>query len=99
MPVQRRTVDLGRLSASDRPEGLLSHETFLMSLLLRSSGGTGFWHETYRMRGGIEAIYDDVPKPIGLARFAPLTEGARRHVQRSPSPRRPRRGRAHEYGT
>jgi hypothetical protein len=38
---------------------------------LKSSGGTGFWHETYFMRGGIEAIYDDIPKPVGLARFAP----------------------------
>ncbi len=27
---------------------------------LKDSGGTGFWHETYCMRGGIEAIYDDV---------------------------------------
>src|SRR5579872_6025134 len=33
---------------------------------LKDSGGTGFWHETYRMRGGIEAIYDDVPQPIGM---------------------------------
>ena len=40
---------------------------------LRDSGGTGFWHETYLMRGGIEAIYDDVPKPIGMMNFAPLT--------------------------
>jgi Monooxygenase af470-like len=39
---------------------------------LRDSGGTGFWHETYFMRGGIEAIYDDVPKPIGMMSFAPL---------------------------
>ena len=38
---------------------------------LRNSGGTGFWHETYLMRGGMEAIYDDVPEPIGLLRFAP----------------------------
>src|SRR5512140_1740149 len=30
---------------------------------LDDSGGTGFWHETYLMRGGMEAIYDDVPKP------------------------------------
>ena len=30
----------------------------------------GIWHETYRLRGGIEAIYSGVP-PIGLARFAP----------------------------
>ena len=38
---------------------------------LRDSGGTGFWHETYFMRGGIEAIYDDMAKPTGLARVAP----------------------------
>ena len=53
---------------------------------LRDSGGTGFWHETYFMRGGIEAIYDDVPRPVGLARFAPLVPargamfGARRRM-------------------
>jgi hypothetical protein len=40
---------------------------------LRDSQGTGFWHETYRMQGGIEAIYDDVPKPIGMLAFAPVT--------------------------
>jgi hypothetical protein len=39
---------------------------------LRESGGTGFWHETYSIRGGIEAIYDDMPTPIGLMKFAPL---------------------------
>lgn len=39
---------------------------------LRDSGGTGFWHETYLMKGGMEAIYDDLPKPIGLMRFAPI---------------------------
>jgi hypothetical protein len=39
---------------------------------LRNSRGTGFWHETYFMRGGIEAIYDDVPKPFGLSAFAPV---------------------------
>jgi hypothetical protein len=38
---------------------------------LRDSGGTGFWHETYFIRGGFEAIYDDVPKPLGLLNFAP----------------------------
>jgi hypothetical protein len=37
---------------------------------LKDSGGTGFWHETYFM-GGVEAIYDDMAAPIGLARFAP----------------------------
>ena len=39
---------------------------------LRDSGGTGFWHETYLMRGGIEAIYDDLSRPIGMMNFAPL---------------------------
>ena len=39
---------------------------------LKNSGGTGFWHETYCMRGGMEAIYDDLPKPIGFLRFAPV---------------------------
>ena len=39
---------------------------------LRNSGGTGFWHETYFMRGGMEAIYDDVNQPrIGFQAFAP----------------------------
>src|ERR1700682_5951166 len=33
---------------------------------LRDSGGTGFWHETYFMRGGMEAVYDDMKIPIGL---------------------------------
>lgn len=39
---------------------------------LRDSGGTGFWHETYLMRGGMEAIYIDVPASIGFMRFAPI---------------------------
>lgn len=39
---------------------------------LRDSGGTGFWHETYTRRGGMEAIYDDVPVPLGFMTFAPV---------------------------
>lgn len=39
---------------------------------LRDSGGTGFWHEAYSMRGGMEAIYDDVPGPLGFMSFAPV---------------------------
>jgi hypothetical protein len=39
---------------------------------LKSSGGTGFWHETYFMRGGMEAIYDDVTlRRLGFQAFAP----------------------------
>jgi len=46
---------------------------------LRDSGGTGFWHETYFMRGGMEAIYDDMPRPVGMLNFAPVqsARGAR----------------------
>jgi Domain of unknown function (DUF4188) len=40
---------------------------------LRDSGGTGFWHETYFRRGGVEAVYDDLSQPIGMLRFAPVT--------------------------
>ncbi|WP_230329568.1 phenylacetaldoxime dehydratase family protein [Nocardia aurantiaca] len=38
---------------------------------LRDSGGTGFWHEAYFARGGIDSVYDDMSAPAGLARFAP----------------------------
>jgi len=47
------------------------HRTWWRNFL-RDSGGTGFWHETYLMRGGMEAVYDDVPQPVGFMRFAPL---------------------------
>jgi len=39
---------------------------------LRDTGGTGFWHEAYFMRGGMEAIYDSIENPRGFAAFAPL---------------------------
>jgi hypothetical protein len=41
---------------------------------MRDTGGTGFWHEAYFMRGGIDAIYDDVGAAIGLGRFAPVSQ-------------------------
>jgi hypothetical protein len=93
-----------------RPEGLLLHENFLMSLFpphggmrqywrdfdslerwarsephrlwwqrfLADSGGTGFWHEAYFMRGGMEAVYDDMVRDTGFLCFAPVVpaEGA-----------------------
>lgn len=39
---------------------------------LRNSGGTGFWHETYYMKGGMEAVYDDMKIPLGFSKFAPV---------------------------
>lgn len=43
---------------------------------LRHTGGTGFWHETYCRAGGVEAVYIDIFKDIGLRQFAP-TQPAR----------------------
>ena len=91
-------------AVGQKPDGLLLHEYFMLSLFpphlgmrqywrdfdaleawsrspphrewwrdfLRSSRGTGFWHEAYFMRGGMEAVYDDLPVPLGFGRFAPL---------------------------
>jgi hypothetical protein len=38
---------------------------------LADNKGVGFWHETYFMRGGMEAIYDEVKLPLGFSAFAP----------------------------
>ena len=70
-PRTRASVSTGgtsrhwRLGLAPKP-----HRAWWTSFL-RNSGGTGFWHETYFMRGGVEAVFDDIPKPIGLMRFAP----------------------------
>ena len=33
---------------------------------LQDTRGVEIWHETYHMRGGMEAIYDGVTKPVGF---------------------------------
>lgn len=38
---------------------------------LKDTKGTGFWHETYFLEGGMEAIFDGMRGNIGLAAFAP----------------------------
>jgi hypothetical protein len=38
---------------------------------LRDTGGTGFWHETYFRRGGVEAVYVGMESAVGLSAFAP----------------------------
>ncbi len=62
---------------------------------LRDTEGTGFWHETYFMRGGMEAVYDNIPTQIGFMKFAPISAArggmfsARRRLalgQESPTP-------------
>lgn len=59
---------------------------------LQDTRGTGFWHETYFMGGGFEAIYDGIDSPVGLMRFAPVVPAtggmfsARRRLHKSPVP-------------
>jgi len=48
----------------------LPHQEWWVAFL-KNSGGTGFWHETYFMRGGMEAIYDGLDTLLGFSRFAP----------------------------
>ncbi|ORE89710.1 DUF4188 domain-containing protein [Aurantimonas sp. 22II-16-19i] len=59
--------DFESLEAFTRSE---PHATWWREFL-RDSGGTGFWHETYSASRGIEAVYVDMPGPVGLGRFAP----------------------------
>jgi hypothetical protein len=59
------------LDALERWTRELPHQQWWKDFL-RDSAGTGFWHETYFMRGGIEAIYDDMDTPVGMMSFAPL---------------------------
>jgi len=42
------------------------------SQFVRDSGGVGFWHEAYFMRGGMEAVYDDMVEATGFLKFAPV---------------------------
>jgi Domain of unknown function (DUF4188) len=53
----------------------LPHQNWWKNFL-SDSDGTGFWHEAYFMRGGMEAIYDDLKGPFGFSAFAP-TQAAR----------------------
>lgn len=38
---------------------------------LKDPKGTGFWHEAYFRKGGMEAVYVNVPQRIGMRQFAP----------------------------
>ena len=51
---------------------------------VRDTGGTAFWHELYSIRGGFEAIYDNVETPLGMMRFAPVerSRGSRLSARR-----------------
>jgi hypothetical protein len=49
----------------------LPHQQWWQNFL-RDSGGTGFWHEAYFMRGGMEAVYDGFKSLPGFGQFAPV---------------------------
>jgi hypothetical protein len=49
----------------------LPHKEWWRSYV-KDTAGTSFWHETYFMRGGMEAIYASTEKPLGLTAFAPV---------------------------
>lgn len=71
--------------------------------LTKDRGGTGFWHETYFAQGGVEAICLDMPKDIGLMRFAPTLQSGARCSRLGGGwgcqARRPRRARFQRRGT
>jgi Domain of unknown function (DUF4188) len=48
----------------------LPHQAWWQDFV-RNTGGTGFWHETYFLRGGMESVYLDMEQPTGFLRFAP----------------------------
>jgi len=39
---------------------------------VKDTGGTALWHETYFISGGMEAIYNDRTRAVGLQAFAPV---------------------------
>jgi hypothetical protein len=49
----------------------LTSKLIAMVANLRDSGVSGFWHQTYFLRGGMEALYDDVLTLVGRMRFTP----------------------------
>ena len=74
-------------AGAGRPEGLLHFENNIIFTLFPLHVGMrwywkdfesmDFWHETYFMRGGMEAIYDDVNLPLlGFQAFAPSVPAA-----------------------
>jgi len=62
---------------------------------LRDPAGTGFWHETHFLRGGMESVYVNMTVPVGLTQFAPTQPArgpmfsARTRAARAGEPRLP----------
>ena len=60
--------DIKSLEAYSKSE---PHRTWWKNFV-KSSGGTGIWHETYHMRGGMESIYGDLGDAPGFGQFMPM---------------------------
>ena len=60
--------DLAALEAWSRSE---PHKAW-WTAFMKDTQGTGIWHETYHMRGGMEAIYGKIDSPIGFSAFMPM---------------------------
>ncbi len=58
--------DLESLEAFTRSD---PHKTWWRDFS-HDAAGNGFWHEAYRLSGGMEAIYVGMPRPVGLGSFA-----------------------------
>lgn len=41
--------------------------------------GIGLWHEIYLRQGGVEGIYNDMPRRLGMSRFAPSQPARGQH--------------------
>jgi hypothetical protein len=44
----------------------------MLSRVNRETVDLSSYHETYLLRGGMEAVYDDIPQRRGFASFAPV---------------------------
>lgn len=44
------------------------------SAFAKDRHGSGFWHETYSARGGMESVYVDMPERPGFGQFATIRE-------------------------
>ena len=63
--------DLDSLERFTRSE---PHKTWWRDFTGKADPGAGFWHETYTLKGGMEALYLGLPKPIGFGLFAPARD-------------------------
>lgn len=61
------------MAAVERWTRIGAHKQWWLNFL-KDSGGTSFWHESYCIRGGMEAVYMNEKRPLGLKAFAPIIE-------------------------